>query len=101
VEPKVNGVAGERILKAFGFILSQKPVVDQFGIEAFGADRFKRYQVSLATIETETGITFDDVLHQADTMRGETMGIRILRLEHIHGLKEGGIKESATAEPTA
>jgi endonuclease G, mitochondrial len=101
VEPKVKGSADERVLKAFGFILSQKPVVDQFGIEAFGADRFKRYQVSLATITAEAGITFDDALHQADTMSGETMGIRILHLEHIRGVKKEGIKERAAVAPTA
>lgn len=62
---------GGPALKAYGFILNQRAVVDRFGIERFGPGRFKRYQVSLAEIARDAGIVFDDVVLAADTFAGQ------------------------------
>lgn len=66
-----EGPDGAKRLRVFAFILSQQDVVDRFGIERFGPGRFKRYQVPLSQIETEAGLVFDPVLHQADVMAGQ------------------------------
>jgi endonuclease G len=87
----------DKSLKVFGFILSQKPVVDRFGIEVFGAGRFKRYQVSLAKITIETGVVFDQQLHAADTMRGQPESVRINSLDQVKGL--GGNAATVAEEP--
>jgi endonuclease G len=58
--------SGGRALKAFGFVLSQKDVVDRFGIEIFGPGKYKRIQKTLAEITQLSGVTFDQVLHDAD-----------------------------------
>lgn len=61
---------GQRELGVFGFLLSQRDVVDQFGIEAFRPGKFKKYQVSLKKITELTGVEFDAVLHDADMLAG-------------------------------
>lgn len=66
----VEGSGVDLKLKVFGFIFSQKDVVEQFGIESFDAGRFKQYQVPLSQIEGSTGLVFDQVLHEADLMNG-------------------------------
>ncbi|MGL6208751.1 MAG: DNA/RNA non-specific endonuclease, partial [Paracoccaceae bacterium] len=60
------------ILKAFGFVFSQKDVVDRFRLERFQIGRFTEYQKSLAFIEAEAGVTFAKSLHTAD--QAETRG---------------------------
>ena len=60
---------GTRSLRAYGFLLSQKDVVDRFGVE-FAAGEYARYQVALATISAASGVVFDDSLIAADTMAG-------------------------------
>jgi endonuclease G len=72
-------------LKAFGFILDQLPVVDRFGIERFGPERFKKFQVPLTDIEGAAGIIFDPVLHAADTMAGQAGG-EVARPSDVRGL---------------
>lgn len=62
----VTSAQGGRELKVFGFVLSQQDVVDDFGIEAFRPGRFEKLQVSLQAITDLTGVTFDQVLHDAD-----------------------------------
>lgn len=52
--------------KAYGFVLSQKDVVDKFGIEKFEPGRFAKNQKSLAEITELTGVEFGD-LNAADT----------------------------------
>jgi endonuclease G len=64
-------------LKVFGFILSQKPVVDRFGIEAFRPGQFAPHQVTLKAIEGEIGVRFAQVLHAADQLLGETAPVPI------------------------
>jgi endonuclease G len=63
----VPGAQGGKELQVFGFVLSQKDVVDDFGIEAFRPGRFAQYQVSLPEITDLTGVTFAQMLHDADT----------------------------------
>ncbi len=52
-------------LRAFGFILSQKDLIDQFGIE-FAAGRFARYAKPLIEITQRSGVEFDQLLLDAD-----------------------------------
>lgn len=75
-------------LRAFGFLLSQEPVVDRFGLEVFGPGRFRRYQVPLTAISETAGVVFDPVLHAADAMRGEREGIRLDGLDRMRGLPD-------------
>ncbi|HEX8468996.1 MAG TPA: DNA/RNA non-specific endonuclease [Allosphingosinicella sp.] len=72
-------------LKVFGFILDQAPVVTQFGIERFGPERFKKYQVPLSNIERDAGIEFDPVLHAADSMAGRA-GVEVASTLDVEGL---------------
>jgi endonuclease G, mitochondrial len=53
-------------LKVFGFLLSQKGIVDRFGIERFRPGRFGPQQASLQDIETAAGVIFAPELHAAD-----------------------------------
>ncbi len=54
-------------LLAYGFILDQTKVIDRRGLEAkFDFSKFKYQQVSLKAIEDEAGVTFPNVLKQAD-----------------------------------
>ncbi|CAN7762234.1 DNA/RNA non-specific endonuclease [Mesorhizobium sp. LjNodule214] len=57
---------GRRSLRTYGFRLSQKDVVDRFGVE-FAPGEYVRYQVALSAISDEAGVIFDDVLLRADT----------------------------------
>lgn len=59
-----------RRLRAFGFILSQADVVEEFGIEKFEPGRFKTQQVALADIARRAGLKFDKALMTADVMAG-------------------------------
>jgi endonuclease G len=65
----VQDPAGKSSLRTYGFVLSQKDVVDQFGIE-FAPGQYARYQKSLTDIATLAGVTFDPVLIAADTKVG-------------------------------
>ena len=98
-EPAATGRG--RTLRTFGFVLSQKPVVDRFGIEAFGAGRFKRYQVSLAKITQLTGVVFADVLHAADALRGAPESLRITGVGQVAGLGEAASTAEKVEEPVA
>ncbi|MEH3120751.1 MAG: DNA/RNA non-specific endonuclease [Sphingomonas phyllosphaerae] len=62
VEEAGNG----RVLRTYGFLLSQKDVVDRFGVE-FAPGEYARYQVPLTEIGERTGIVFDDLLLRGDT----------------------------------
>ncbi|MCA0302495.1 MAG: DNA/RNA non-specific endonuclease [Proteobacteria bacterium] len=86
-------------LRTFGFVLSQKPVVDKFGIEAFGAGRFKRYQVSLAKITELTGVVFADPLHAADALHGAPESLRITSGRQVVGLVDDAAPADKVEEP--
>jgi endonuclease G len=57
----------------YGFLLSQKDKVDEFGLEVEALPRFnatvKALQVSLREIEEKSGIIFDDSLHDFDVLK--------------------------------
>jgi len=55
-------------LKAYGFVFSQKDVVDRFGIEEFRPGKFEANGRALSEITLLTGVTFADSLYAADTL---------------------------------
>lgn len=57
---------GAAALRVFGFVLSQKDVVDRFGIE-FTPGQYARYQRPLPEIAAMSGVVFAPVLVAADT----------------------------------
>ena len=78
-----------RKLTVFGFVLSQRDVVKEFGIEVFRPGRFKKYQTSLAKITEMTGVQFHVRLHDADVMAGETDNVPILDSREVRGVRGG------------
>jgi len=57
---------GDRlVLQTFGFVMSQKDVVDKFGIE-FAPGQYERYRTPLAEIASAAGLVFDPVLIEAE-----------------------------------
>ncbi len=56
---------GTANLRTYGFVMSQKDVVDRFGIE-FSPGRYARFQKPLADIGALAGIVFDPLLMAAD-----------------------------------
>lgn len=92
---------GKRALRAFGFVLSQKPVVTRFGIEEFGAGKFRRYQVALRTVEELSGVSFDRLLHDADAMAEAGGSIRIDALAQVRGIPGQAPADAAAAPPVA
>lgn len=67
----------------YGFILDQKQVVDEFGLELEARPRFstkvKALQASLQEIEIISGVSFASVLHQHDVKAGTGHAEEILR----------------------
>ena len=61
-----SGTGASRKLKTFGFVFDQSDVVSKFGIEAFAANQFARYQQKLSAVSTLTGVTFAKALLDAD-----------------------------------
>ncbi|MGX5831997.1 hypothetical protein [Mesorhizobium sp. 43Arga] len=66
VAVSARDINGRRSLRTYAFRLSQKDVVDRFGVE-FAPGEYARYQVAPSAISEETGVIFDDVLLRADT----------------------------------
>lgn len=62
---KVIAVVANGKLKVYGFVFSQKDVVDDFGIE-FTPGKFSRYQKTLTFISDLTGVVFARSLLDAD-----------------------------------
>ena len=77
---------GTRKLTVFGFLLSQRDVVKEFGIE-FKPGRFKKYQTSLTNITEMSGVVFDKSLYDADVMIGESEDVPIVDGSEIKGLR--------------
>lgn len=65
----VADTAGQPGLRAFGFILSQRDLVEDFGVE-FAPGRFARFLRPLAEITARTGVTFAQPLLDADQSAG-------------------------------
>jgi endonuclease G len=82
---KVVAAVVDGRLKAYGFVLDQSPVIDQFGLEEIDFGKFTVYQHPLAQIEKLTGVRLANELRHADVMLGHE-SIRIDRLERVlHG----------------
>ncbi|PXA83602.1 endonuclease [Nostoc sp. 3335mG] len=64
-----HDAGGASTLRAYGFILSQKDVVDRFGIE-FAPGQYARYAKPLAEIAQRAGLVFDPILLQAEVADG-------------------------------
>jgi endonuclease G len=64
-----HDAGGQSTLRVYGFVLSQKDVVDRFGIE-FAPGQYARYAKSLAEIAQRAGLVFDPVLLQAEAAGG-------------------------------
>jgi hypothetical protein len=75
------------------------PVVDRFGIEAFGPGKCRRYQVPLRKITELTGVIFDDVLHAAGTLRGEHNVLPITAPAQIRSLRDGRPAPTVQEDP--
>jgi endonuclease G len=57
-------------LRAYGFILDQQEAIDEFGLEAFSAGKFKVYQLALDDISQASGVTFAKEVLDADALQG-------------------------------
>jgi len=84
VAPQIDGM---RVLRAYGFLLSQADVVERFGIEVFQPGRFRQHQVSLQRLSELTGVSFDDALHAADPLKGSGERIDIVDGSEIRGVR--------------
>ena len=62
-------------LRAYGFVLSQQPTIDEYGWEAkqFDPARFKEEQTSLKDITERARVTFEKELHDADPLAVTTV----------------------------
>ena len=60
-----GGSADKPALAAYGFMMSQKTLIDKFGIE-FAPGRFARYRAPLREISKATGISFDSAILDAE-----------------------------------
>jgi DNA/RNA endonuclease G (NUC1) len=73
-------------LRAYGFVLDQRPAIKKYGLEKFSPGDMETYQVALGDISDDSGVTFDKKLRDADAMAGapdEARRIRIDALEKI------------------
>lgn len=90
-------------LQVYGFVLSQKPVVDRFGIERFGPGRFHNIQCTLKHIEDVAGVVFDKALHKADMMSGAGGKVSVTDAASIVGLvnKAASARRKGTRSPVS
>ncbi|HTK29129.1 MAG TPA: DNA/RNA non-specific endonuclease [Vicinamibacterales bacterium] len=73
-------------LRAYGFVLDQTTAIKKFGLEEFSAGEFEVYQVRLADITADAGVTFATLVAGADAMAGapeEAARIRIDSLDKV------------------
>ncbi|CAH0254388.1 DNA/RNA non-specific endonuclease [Roseomonas sp. CECT 9278] len=70
-------------LEVHGFVLSQKAVVREFGIEAFDPGRFASFGLPLEAITELTGVVFDSTLHVADAFQHLDQAERDQRLRRL------------------
>jgi endonuclease G len=67
---KVVAAVVDGELSAYGFVLDQTPVVDEFGLEVLDFGKFTVHQRPLLEIERMTGVVLPDVLEAADVLLG-------------------------------
>ena len=92
------------VLRAYGFILDQSEAIDEFGLEKFTLGEFVTYQVGLAGITAQAGVTFHADVLAADTMADDPHeSKRIKSLEEVriapHGTSEEGHGNENGCEP--
>lgn len=76
---------------AYGFLLDQTDVVDQFGlgVEKLNFNSFKKQQIKINKITEMTGVVFDDSLYAADVLKNNTDegGDEVLRYEKVEEIQ--------------
>jgi endonuclease G, mitochondrial len=70
-------------LRAYGFILDQSKAIDEFGLEKFSLGEFDTFQVALAEITSDSGVTFDADVLAADTMPSAPHESKRIRLKSL------------------
>ena len=80
--------AGQRTLRAYGFVLDQTEAIEEYGWEGrFRAGKFSEQQYSLADIAGWAQVTFDQSLLDADPMALEPQESRKRRLNSLESIK--------------
>ncbi len=74
-------------LRAYAFVLDQSDAIDEFGIEDFSAGKFDVDQVTLEDLSTDTGVTFDQSVLNADAMLGLPEEARKKRIESLEDVR--------------
>jgi endonuclease G len=76
---------------AYGFLLDQTDVVEQFGlgVEKLNFNSFKKQQIKLNKITELTGVVFDDALYAVDVLKNNTDegGDEALRYEKVEDIQ--------------
>jgi endonuclease G len=73
-------------LRAYGFVLDQRPAIKKFGLEKFSPGDMETFQVTIGDITKDAGVVFPKVVRDADAMAGapdEARRIRIDTLEKV------------------
>ena len=73
-------------LRAYGFVLDQRPAIKKFGLEKFSPGDMETFQVAIGDITSDSGVVFPKAVRDADAMAGapdEARRVRIDTLEKI------------------
>ena len=73
-------------LRAYGFVLDQRPAIKKFGLEKFSPGEMETFQVPIKDITADSGVVFPKVVRDGDAMAGapdEARRIRIDSLEKV------------------
>ena len=73
-------------LRAYGFVLDQRPAIKKFGLEKFSPGDMETFQVAIDDITEDAGVVFPKAVRDADAMAGapdEARRIRIDTLEKV------------------
>jgi len=73
-------------LRAYGFVLDQRPAIKKFGLEKFSPGEMETFQVAIEAITDDSGVVFPKVVRDADAMAGapdEASRVRIDSLEKV------------------
>lgn len=82
----IDGRGAARKLRAYGFILDQKPAIDRYGLEGFRIGEFSNYHVALNEITADSGVVFPQVLLEADLLHAaapERRRVKFNSLENV------------------
>jgi endonuclease G, mitochondrial len=70
-------------LRTYAFVLDQRGAIAKFGLEKFAPGEFETFQVRLADVTAEAGVTFDKKLTAADAMIGAPDEARRIRVDSL------------------